>query len=68
MPLYRFAFHDGQRHDDPYGTVLGDDVAAHKEALAIRRELAKRHDPKKPYTIQVTDGDRLVWIVEWPPP
>ena len=33
MPLYRFAFYDGDWHDDPYGTVLDDDDAAHKEAL-----------------------------------
>ena len=68
MPLYRFAFYDGDWHDDPYGTVLRDDDAAHKEALAIAQELARGHDPKRHYRIQVTDGDRLVWIVEWLPP
>jgi hypothetical protein len=66
-PLYRFALHDGEWHDDPYGTVLDDDDAARKEAVAIAEELARGHDPKRPYTIEVTDGDRLVCIVDWPP-
>ena len=44
------------------------DTRAHKEALAIAQELARGHDPKRHYRIQVTDGDRLVWIVEWLPP
>jgi hypothetical protein len=68
MPLYRFAFYDGDWQDDPDGTVLDDDNAAHKEALAIAQELARGHDPKKPCRIQVSDGDRSVWIVDWPPP
>jgi hypothetical protein len=67
MPLYRFALHNGDWHDDPYGTVLDDDAAAHKEALAITLELSKRRDPQKPYKIQVTEGGRLVRIVDWPP-
>jgi len=67
MPLYRFALHEGDWRDDPYGTVLDDDDAAHKEALAIMLELSRGHAPQKPYKIQVTDGDRLVRIVDWPP-
>jgi hypothetical protein len=66
MPVYHFTIHEGRRHEDPDGTVLDDDDAAHKEALAIAHELARGHDPKRPYTIQVTIGDRLVWIVDWP--
>jgi hypothetical protein len=69
MPVYYFTVHDGRWHEDPDGTALDNDDAAHKEAVAIGRELAKGHDPgTKVYTIQVTEGDRLVWIIRWPPP
>jgi hypothetical protein len=69
MPRYHFRVHkDGNWNEDPDGSALDNDEAAHKEALVIVHNLTKGHesDPKT-YTVRVTEGDRLVWIIRWPP-
>jgi hypothetical protein len=69
MPRYHFTVHDGNWNEDPDGSTLDNDEAAHREALLIAHDLAKgRESDPKTLTIQVTEGERLVWIVQWPPP
>jgi hypothetical protein len=64
MPLYHFAVHNSHLHDDPDGTELPDDGAAHKEALRIIGDL-KRNNVGiwTGWTIEVTDGGRRVWQI-----
>ena len=64
MPLYHFAVHNSHVHDDPEGTELSDDGAAHKEALRIIRELKRNNVGMwTGWTIEVTDGARHVWQI-----
>jgi hypothetical protein len=65
MPLYSFAAHNGHRIDDPEATeFLPDDVAARNEALQIIRDLKKNNRAMwKGWTIEVAEGDRVVWQI-----
>jgi hypothetical protein len=68
MPRYYFTVHDGNWNEDPEGSTLDNDEAAHREALVIVHSLTKgRESDPKTYTIEVTEGDRLVWVIQWPP-
>jgi hypothetical protein len=64
MPLYHFAVHNSHLHDDPEGAELPDDEAARQWGLQIIRDLKKNNEPMwKASTIEVTDGDRQVWLL-----
>ena len=65
MPLYHFAVHNGHRLDDPEATeLLVDDEAAREQALQVIRDLKRNNETAwKAWTIEATDGDRLVWQI-----
>jgi hypothetical protein len=63
MPRYHFTVRNSDKHDEPDGTVLADDVAARKYAIRIIRELWRgdADNGKKDWTMEVTQDERLVW-------
>ena len=64
MPAYRFTVFDGRDRDDPEGMELPDDEAARREVAFILRDMGKTQDSgRHDWTIEVTDGSRLVWKI-----
>jgi len=65
MPLYHFAVHNGHRLDDPEATeLLPDDEAARERAVQVICDLKRNNETAwKAWTIEVTEGDRLVWQI-----
>jgi hypothetical protein len=62
MPRYHFTVRNSDTHDDPEGSECPDDAAAREHAIRVIREL--RHgkgDDWKGWSMEVTQGQRLVW-------
>jgi hypothetical protein len=66
MTLYHFAVRNSHVHDDPEGTELPNDGAAHEEALQIIRDLKRNNEGMWiGWTVEVTDGVRQVWLIPY---
>ena len=64
MPAYRFTVFDGRDRDDPEGMELPDDEAARREVAFILRDLGKTQaSGRNDWTIEVMEGNRLVWKI-----
>jgi hypothetical protein len=68
MARYHFAVFGPERHGDMHGTDLTDDDAAREYAVRIIRDLrhGDAHDWRG-WTMEVTQGKRLVWQLPFDP-